>query len=66
MEVTGKYLLIPTKKVSEEVDDVLGTQDVLCGASNYQNVFSGGCCKGVESMVYDMLDKAYVGEYQFE
>ena len=44
-------------EVFEEVDDGAGTQEVICGASNYQDISGGNCLKGVKSMVYDILDK---------
>ena len=48
------------------MDDGVGTQEVICGASNYQNVLGGGFIKGVESMVYDILDEVLGREYQVE
>ena len=46
------------KKVIEYVDTGLGTQEAICGASNYQNVLGGGCLKGLKSMVYGMLEES--------
>ena len=54
------------KEVFEEVDYGVGTKEVIYGASNYYNVIGGVCIKGVEIMVYGMLDKAQVGEDQVE
>ena len=48
----------PYKEVFEEVDAVIGTHELICGASNYQNVLCGGCLKGVKSMVYEIIDEA--------
>ena len=36
----------------------LGTQEVICGASNYYNVLGEFCIKDLDSMIYDILDKA--------
>ena len=44
----------------------VGTQEVNWRAFNYQNVLGGCCTKGVERMVYDMIDKSYVEEDQIE
>ena len=51
-----EVFVYPCKELFEEVDSVVGTQEVICGASNYQNVLSVGCLKGVDIMVYDMID----------
>ena len=54
------------KEVFADVDSGEGTQEVICGSSSYQNVLGGGCIKGVEIMVYDILDEDYLGEDQVE
>ena len=46
--------------------DGVGTQEVICGDSNYQNVLGRGFLKGVDRMVYDMLDEVQGGEYQVD
>ena len=46
------------KEVLEYVDTGLGTQESICGVSNYQNVFGGGCLKDTKRIVYGMLDEA--------
>ena len=48
------------------MDAGVGTQEVVCGSSNYFNIVGGVCIKGLESMVYDMLEKSYQGEDQVE
>ena len=48
----------PCNEVFEQVDAEGGTQEVISGSSNYQNVIGGVCMKGVESMVYGLLEKS--------
>ena len=48
----------PCKEVLEEVDDGVGTQGVICGASKYHNILGGGFLKVVNIIFYDMLDKS--------
>ena len=48
------------------MDAGVGTQEVVCGSSNYFNIVGGVCIKGLERMVYDMLDKSKRGEDQAE
>ena len=47
----------PCKEVFEQVDYGVGTQEVICGASKYQDTFGGSGIKGKGSMVYDTIDK---------
>ena len=47
----------PCKEIFEDLDAGVGIQEVICGASNYYNVFGRFCLKVIESMVYDTLDK---------
>ena len=46
------------KEVFKDVDSVVGTQEVICGALNYYNVTVSVCVKVAEVMVYDMLDES--------
>ena len=58
--IVGGYkevLVDPYKKVFEEVDVGVGTHEVICGSSNYQDIFGGSCLIDVNIMVYDMLDE---------
>ena len=45
------------KEVFEEDGSGVGTKELICGASNYQDILGGICLTGVNSMYYDMLDK---------
>ena len=56
----------PCREVFEGLDSVVGTQEVIFVASHYKNFLGGGCIKGVYSMEYDILYKAYGGEDQVE
>ena len=47
-----------SKEVFEDVDYGLFAHEVICEASNYWNVIFGFVLKGVDSMVYDMIDES--------
>ena len=44
-------------EVLEAVEDGVVTQEGTCGVSNYYNVIGGIFMKGLESMVYDIIDE---------
>ena len=47
-----KVLFDTRKEALEDVGDGLGTQEIICGISNYYNVLGGFFLKGVDSMEY--------------
>ena len=52
-----EIIVDPRKEVFEEADDVVGTQELICGASNYQEILGGIILEVVKSMVYEMLEE---------
>ena len=57
-----EVLVDTNKEMMEEVGSGLGRQEVICGASKYQNLLDRFFLKGVESMIYDILEKSKIGE----
>ena len=52
-----ELIIYTCKEFSEDSYYGVVTQKVICGSSNYQDIFGGSCTKGVNSMFYDMLYK---------
>ena len=52
-----EVLVEPWKEVFEEVYSGVGTQELICGSYNYQEIIGGSCLQCLNSMVYYMIDK---------
>ena len=53
----NELIVNPLKEILEEVGAGVGTDEVICRVSKYQNFFFGLCLKDVEKMVYAMIDQ---------
>ena len=53
-----EVLVDPSKEVFEEVYYGVVTQEVICVASNYQDIFGESLPKVIKSIVYDILEKS--------
>ena len=43
------------------MDSGIGTNEVICLASNYNDIFGESFPKGVNSTVYDVIDETFGG-----